>query len=449
MSNEDELDYEAIRRRSDCIRSGSLSIPDEEIANLPEAVKNSMLRIEPLLKIVLTGGPCGGKTTALARLSSYLRERGFEVMTVPEAFTIMASNGFSMEYFSVGGMPFEVQASVMDMQISLEDSFERILRARGKPSVLLCDRGLMDGAAYMSSEEWDSFCEKRGVSNTELREGRYNAVFHLVTAAEGAEQFYTLENNEARTETAEEARRLDTCSQRAWVGHPKHCVFDNSTDFEGKMQRLVDTTARLVGLPSNLHRVTRKYLLRSKPNVKDFPASVKYQVFDVEKVYLYDDTNDTSKKFPKKYAEEYSFIRKRTQIIEGGGKGTSYGLTVVSITHDGKVIEVKRIISAREYASAFKTRDLSRYIVRQQRISFLWNMQSFNIHIFNEPDTGLCILHAQVNETMSDHKQNIDLEDSTDLLIDMPPFLDVVRRITSKKEDNDKYGAFNISVINK
>lgn len=51
-------------------------------------------------KKVLTGGPCGGKTTALARLSSYLRDRGFEIFTVPEAFTILASNGFSMDYFA-------------------------------------------------------------------------------------------------------------------------------------------------------------------------------------------------------------------------------------------------------------------------------------------------------------------------------------------------------------
>ncbi len=37
-----------------------------------------------------------------------------------------------------------------------------------------------------------------------LREGRYDAVFHLVTAAQGAERFYTLENNEARSETPQQ-----------------------------------------------------------------------------------------------------------------------------------------------------------------------------------------------------------------------------------------------------
>ena len=162
-----------------------------------------------------------------------------------------------------------------------------------------------------------------------------------------------------------------------------------------------------------------------------------------QKVYLYDDSSKDSNTISNKYAEEYSFIRKRTQIVESGGKGTSYGLTVVSITHDRKVIEVKRIITAREYASAFKTRDLSRHIVRQQRISFLWNMQSFNIHVYNEPISNLCILHAQVDEN-----PNID-ETSSETEIDIPSFLDMERLIIDSKEDNEKYGAFNISLMKK
>ena len=95
------------------------------------------MREAPFYKFVLTGGPCGGKTTALARLSSYLRERGFEVFTVPEAFTICVNNGFDFNYFGVDGMGNCIQATVMDIQMSLEDSFERILRATGKPSVML------------------------------------------------------------------------------------------------------------------------------------------------------------------------------------------------------------------------------------------------------------------------------------------------------------------------
>lgn len=39
-----------------------------------------------------------------------------------------------------------------------------------------------------------------------LRDGRYDGIFHLVTAASGAEEHYSLENNEARSESVEMAR---------------------------------------------------------------------------------------------------------------------------------------------------------------------------------------------------------------------------------------------------
>ena len=106
-------------------------------------------------KFVITGGPCGGKTTALARLFSFLRERGYEVITCPEAFTIFGSNGMSLDFFSTDGMDYIIQNSVLDVQLSLEESLERILKARGKPAVLLCDRGPMDGSAYLSEEKWN------------------------------------------------------------------------------------------------------------------------------------------------------------------------------------------------------------------------------------------------------------------------------------------------------
>jgi predicted ATPase len=412
----------------------------------------------PVYKIVLTGGPCGGKTTSLARISSFLRERGFEVMTVPEAFSILVSNGMSMNYFATiqGFEPF-VQGSVMDLQRNLEDGFENVLRSTGKPSVILCDRGLMDGAAYCSKEQWGAVLHQKNIkSNCDIREGRYNAVFHLVTAAEGAEQYYTLDNNVVRTETAEEARKLDAMTQAAWVGHPNLYAFDNSTNFEGKLQRIVDATAKLVGLPSTLQRVTTKYLLRSKPDIKLFPEAVHYRVFEVEKVYIYDDVSlDQSGVSPSpkiggegneteqqqqlpKFTEEYSFIRKRRQ-----GKGEVYGQTTVKRTADGQEIEVKRIISRREYTSLYKTRDMSRHVVRQTRASFIYKMQSFNVHIYEEPRKvkDLCILHCQFDARSA--TQVDDLKHA----VALPPFLDVERQLEATPEDNAKFGAFRISVI--
>lgn len=385
----------------------------------------------PFYKFVLTGGPCGGKTTGLARLYSFLKERGFEVVNVAEAFTILASNGMSGDFFGTQGMDVKIQHTVMDVQMSLEDGVERILRARGRPAIMLCDRGTMDGSAYMERETWEQLLKDRGTTETEIRDNRYNAVFHMVTAADGAEESYTLENNQARTEDAETARMMDKKTQKVWVGHSHLYVFDNSTDFEGKMERLVDVISKLVGLPSNLKRNSAKFVLATKPKTEDFPEDIDYHIFEVEKVYLTTTDDDD---------ETYSFIRKRTNLDNKGKKlGSVYQLTTVQRTVAGDTVEEKRIITAREYSAAYLTRDVKRHIVHQQRISFLYNLQSFTIHMYQQPVSDIFILHAQVEAP----------KDGVEPTVDLPPFLDVEKQLTGNDPDEDKYSAYCISIINK
>ena len=125
----------------------------------------------------------------------------------------------SFDFYSTDGMDLVIQNSVLDVQLSLEDSLEKVLKARGKPAVLLCDRGPMDGKAYLSDCKWKKILDERGIIESDLRDTRYNAVFHMVTAADGAASFYTLENNQARSETPEQAIDLDRRAQKCWLGH--------------------------------------------------------------------------------------------------------------------------------------------------------------------------------------------------------------------------------------
>jgi predicted ATPase len=335
----------------------------------------------PFYRIVLTGGPCGGKTTALARVSSYLRQRGFDVIMVPEAFTILYTNGLSLEYFGTEGMDVVIQKTVMNVQRSLEDGLENVLKARGKPGVLICDRGMMDGAAYMSTEKFEAILAEQDMEIQDVREGRYNAVFHMVTAADGASQFYSLDNNDARSESPEEAIAMDKKTQGAWAGHPRLYVLDNSTGFEGKLQRLVEATAKLVGLPTNLGRSSAKFLLKGQPDLSKF--AVEYQIFEVEKAYLKQDLSAAGDPKTSIFSDQYTFVRKRTTIGPDGKKhgGSVYGVTTVQKTPEGKVVEKKRIMNSREYTASLKQRDMARHLVRQKRISFLYNHQSFVIHV--------------------------------------------------------------------
>jgi len=136
------------------------------------------------------------------------------------SYTLLNSNGMSVDFFTTEGMAPVIQGVVLDTQMALEDGVERVLRARGKPAVILCDRGAMDGAIYVSDQDFQKVMEERNTSIVELRDKRYDACFHMVTAADGAEPYYTLENNKVRWESKEDARDNDRRTQKVWLGHP-------------------------------------------------------------------------------------------------------------------------------------------------------------------------------------------------------------------------------------
>lgn len=78
----------------------------------------------------------------------------------------------------------------------------------------------MDGSAYTDENVWQAILDETGWSTIQLRDKRYEAVIHLVSAADGAESFYSDASNKARYESIQEAVELDKKLINAWVGHP-------------------------------------------------------------------------------------------------------------------------------------------------------------------------------------------------------------------------------------
>lgn len=103
-------------------------------------------------------------------------------------------------------------------------------------TVILIDRGLMDGSAYVDKIQWKGLMDELGISAVQLRDQRYDAILHLVTAADGAEKFYDNGTNDARYESIEEARDKDVRLREAYMTHPKWYLIDNQVDcFDSKM----------------------------------------------------------------------------------------------------------------------------------------------------------------------------------------------------------------------
>jgi thymidylate kinase len=199
-------------------------------------------------RIVLTGGPCAGKSTALLHVADWLTASGLQVYRVPEASTMLLGGGARV----VGATPEQLlsfQRGILQLTLALEDSFLTIARASGRKSVLVCDRGAMDGSAYIPPESWKRLLEEACLEEMHLLEQRYDAVIHLVTAAIGAEDRYGAHNNLVRYESVEEARGVDERLRQAWQGHPRLRVIDNSGDFKSKLHRVVCSVCEVVGLP--------------------------------------------------------------------------------------------------------------------------------------------------------------------------------------------------------
>ena len=101
------------------------------------------------------------------------------------------------------------QETLLKLQVSLEDTFMAIgdMLAHKFDVVILCDRGLMDGSAYVDANQWQAIRDDLGINNQMMRDNRYDGILHLVTAADGAEDFYENQTNEARYENIEQAKQ--------------------------------------------------------------------------------------------------------------------------------------------------------------------------------------------------------------------------------------------------
>lgn len=77
-----------------------------------------------IYRICITGGSCAGKTTAVAAIYQDLVSRGFRVLMVPEAATLMMKGGAMINTFNfttTDGVIF--QQTLLKLQVALEDTF--------------------------------------------------------------------------------------------------------------------------------------------------------------------------------------------------------------------------------------------------------------------------------------------------------------------------------------
>lgn len=344
-------------------------------------------------RIVLTGGPCAGKTTSLAAIRDYFTEKGFNVYTVPEAATVLFTNG--VKPTDDEDELFDLQKHILGMQVFQQEIFNNLASLSGKPSIVLCDRGHMDSKAFVSEESWWTLLDEVYETEGSLRDAHYDAVVHLVTAADGAEAAYSLENNTARRESRIEAVIQDRRIKNAWTGHPHFTIIDNSTNFANKVKRVIKTISKIVGVPEPLE-IERKYLVERQDM-----AEVQVREAKIVQIYL----NDASR------------IRRR----EADGY-TAFTHTMKTRVDIGTSIEKERIISEREFEYLRNMHDPHREPILKRRLSFVYENRQFELDIFSKKN-GLQLMEVELN--------SIDEE------VKLPPFVKVLQDVTGNPDYNN------------
>lgn len=213
-------------------------------------------------KIVLTGGPCAGKSKALKRLKTELNKVGFTVIDVCEAAQDLISQGVNRNN------SYEFQKEIALYQIEKEKEAEILAEKQINP-VIICDRGLMDCKVYLNDNDFIKIKQELNLTDIDLRDS-YNAVFHLDSTA--TSDYY--KKGEVRIESNDEAIDLNNRSLRAWCGNPHYRFIPVAPTFDEKMNVLLKKVLHFLGYPKPLE-IERKYLIRY-PDIdylKSLPSS--------------------------------------------------------------------------------------------------------------------------------------------------------------------------------
>ena len=348
------------------------------------------------VKIVLTGGPCAGKTTALSYIEDELNKQGIKVLLLKEQATKLILSGKTPQNMG----RYEFHKLLFKNQLDAEEELTK--KAEKYPDekvVLLFDRGLLDNKAFVTEEEFDRYSSLYGTNEDVIRNS-YDAVFHLVTSANGAEEHYTLDNNQARSESPQEAVALDEEIISVWTGTPHLRIIDNSTSFEEKLSRLKTEIFAFLGIPKPLE-IERKFLIE------------------------YPDTNlldnmKTCRKTPITQAylstpEEGNFrIRKR-----GSGENAVYIKTVKIKLSDIKRIEIETYISKKEYYDYLNKKEYVTGIISKDRYCIVHDSTYYELDVY-----PFWIDKATLEIELLSEEQEYKI----------PPFVKVIREVTFEKE---------------
>ena len=302
-----------------------------------------------ITKIVITGGPCAGKTTGMSWIQNAFTELGYQVIFVPECATELINAGIS------GTTCKDVvsfQNALMKLQIEREKIYEEAAKSIKADKILIvCDRGIMDSKAYLSSLEFATVLNDINKNEISLRD--------------------------------KEAIEADNKLIEAWTGHPHLRIIDNSTNFEDKMRNLIKEISVFLGEPEP-YEIERKFLIEY-PDISWLNKNCKK--IEIIQTYLNSNKNDEIR------------VRQR-----GSNGNYIYTKTIKRNINNLKRIEIEKRLTKDEYLNLLMNADTTKHPIRKTRYCLVYKNQYLEIDIYPFWDDK-----AIVEIELNDENQEIEI----------------------------------------
>lgn len=184
-------------------------------------------------KIVLTGGPCAGKTKILAEMEKHLVEKGYYVITLSEVATQLIKSNMPPKMDKEHILFF--QDIVLKTQIMKEATAQSYAEdiLTDKKVIILLDRAIMDNRAYLETQEdFEYLLSKNGIDEQSTIYS-YDFVIDLISTATAKKELYELDG--IRDEPVERAAMLDKKTTLAWIDHPHMITVKPTEEIEEKV----------------------------------------------------------------------------------------------------------------------------------------------------------------------------------------------------------------------
>ena len=184
-------------------------------------------------KIVLTGGPCGGKSATLASIDKNYKKEGHNFYLIDETATTLFINEFNKILINGQSISkFDFQTIIFLVQFIKEYNAETdfLYKGNGNKSTIICDRGLLDGKAYMNNSDFKNMLKKFNLDESFLLK-TYSVVFHLTSIYFKDKDFF----KEHRPFAVDDVLDIDYNLWEIWKKCPNHFIVPITNLIEEKI----------------------------------------------------------------------------------------------------------------------------------------------------------------------------------------------------------------------